>query len=266
MSTSECPLCLEEKELVRSHLIPRAMYNYCRTADSEPILVSTQVMMQTSRQLQEHLLCKRCEDVLNEGGERWLLPILARIDQTFPLLDIIEKFAPDQVDGEWRGYASFRNPEIQVNMLIHFAMGVFWKASVHSWTGGSRAPCIELGPYREEVRKFLRGETPFPRRMGLVLGILPRDKALISFNRPYRASAVGYHNYLFYVPGVQFVLSVGKLLPSDTRDICFASNSAHPILVADFSDDVKGLFRRIAIKAHKSQKLVRYLTEKKRSA
>jgi len=55
-------------------------------------------------------------------------------------------------------------------------------------------------------------------------------------------------------------------LPSDTRDICFASNSAHPILVADFSEDVKGLFRRIAIKAHRSQKLVRYLTEKKRSA
>ncbi len=239
------------------------MYDYCRTADSEPVLVTTQVMMQTSRQLQDHLLCKRCEDVLNEGGEQWLLPLLARIDLTFPLLDIIEEFPPDQVDGEWKGYAGFRNPKIEVDKLIHFAMGVFWKASVHSWTGSSREPRIELGPYRDEVRNFLRGETSFPHHMGLVVGILPRSKALISFNQPYRACAEGYHNFLFYVPGVQFVLSAGKQIPSDTRDICFASNWAHPILVADFSEDVKGLFRRIATKAHKSQKLVQYLTEKK---
>jgi hypothetical protein len=201
---------------------------------------------------------------LNDGGERWLLPLLARIDQTFPLLDIIEKFPPDQVDGEWKGYAAFRNPEIAVDKLIHFAMGVFWKASVHSWTGSSREPRIELGPYRERVRTYLRGETPFPEYMGLVVGILPRDKALISFNQPYRASAERYHNFVFYVPGVQFVLSVGKQILDDTPDICFASNWAHPILVADFSEDVKGLFRRIATKAHKSQKLLKYLSERKR--
>src|SRR6266850_1626361 len=89
---SQCSLCLEDKELVKSHLIPRAMYDYCRTADSEPVLMTTEVMMQTSRQLQDHLLCKLCEDVLNVGGEQWLLPLLARIDQTFPLLGIVEKF------------------------------------------------------------------------------------------------------------------------------------------------------------------------------
>jgi len=263
---SQCSLCLEDKELVKSHLIPRAMYDYCRTADSEPVLMTTEVIMQTSRQLQDHLLCKLCEDVLNVGGEQWLLPLLARIDQTFPLLGIVEKFPPDQVDGEWKGYAAFRNPEIEVDKLIHFAMGVYWKASVHSWTGSSREPRIELGPYREKVRTFLRGETSFPKHMALVVGILPRDKALISFNQPYRASAEGYHNFVFYVPGVQFIVSAGKQMPSDTPDICFASNWAHPILVAGFSEDIKGLFRRIVVKAHKSQKLVHYLAGKKRNA
>ena len=231
------------------------MYDYCRTTDSEPVLLTTHVMMQTSRQTQDHLLC--------EGCERWLLPLLARIDQTFPLLGIIEKFPPDQVDGEWKGYAAFRNPEIEVDKLVHFAMGVFWKASVHSWVGNSREPRIELGPYREKVRTFLRRDTPFPQHMGLVVGVLPREKALISFNQPYRASAQGYHNFLFYIPGIQFVLSVGKQIPTDMPQICFASNPAHPILVADFSEDVKGVFRRVATKAHKSQKLLKYLSEKK---
>jgi len=102
--------------------------------------------------------------------------------------------------------------------------------------------------------------------MALVVGILLRDKALISFNQPYRASAEGYHNFVFYVPGVQFIVSAGKQMPSDTPDICFASNWAHPILVAGFSEDIKGLFRRIVVKAHKSQKLVHYLAGKKRNA
>lgn len=110
---SQCALCREDKELVKSHLIPRAMYDYCRTADSEPVLMTTEVMMQTSRQLQDHLLCKRCEDVLNIGGEQWLLPLLARIDQTFPLLDIIEKLPPDQVEGDWKGYAAFRTQKLK---------------------------------------------------------------------------------------------------------------------------------------------------------
>jgi putative endonuclease len=134
----------------------------------------------------EKSLCRlrRMRGPLNDGGERWLLPLLARIDLTFPLLDIIEKLPPDQVDGEWMGYAAIRNPAVEVNKLIHFAMGVFWKASVHAWSGSSREPRIDLGPYREEVRGFLRGERVFPRHMGLVVGILPREKALISFNQP----------------------------------------------------------------------------------
>src|SRR5919109_2834716 len=164
-----CPLCLEEEELVSSHLISQAMYDYCRTADSEPVIMTSKILMQTSRQVQHALLCRRCEDVLNKGGENWLLPLLATVDGKFPLLDIIERLRPDVVDGELRVYAASRNPEIKIEKLIHFLMGVFWKASIHSWTGDSKTPRIELGPYRERVRIFLLGETGFPQNMGLVL-------------------------------------------------------------------------------------------------
>ncbi len=265
MVFGKCPLCLENKELVSSHLIPRAMYDYCRATDSEPVLITTEVMMQTSRQVQHRLLCQGCEDVLNGGGERWLLPLLATIDKKFPLLDIIEKVPPDIIDGELRGYAVSHNPEIEVDKLIHFAMGVFWKASVHSWRGDRKEPLIELGPYGEKVRMFLHGETPFPEHMGLVLGVLPREKAMISFNQPYRGSAEGCHNFLFYIPGILFALSVGKQLPWEMPSICFASNSAHPILVGDFSQDLMGIFRWAAAKAHKSKKLVEYMKATRRS-
>jgi hypothetical protein len=161
-----CPLCLEDKEIVSSHLIPQAMYDYCRTVDSEPVIMTSRIVMQTSRQVQHTLLCHDCEDILNKGGESWLLPLLATMDKKFPLLDIIERFEPDVVDGELRAYAAGRNPAIEIQKLIHFTVGVFWKASIHSWEGGNKTPRIELGPYGERVRTFLRGETPFPKNMG----------------------------------------------------------------------------------------------------
>ena len=120
---ARCPLCRKDKEIVSSHLIPQAMYDYCRAGDSEPVLMTSRIVMQTSRQVQHPLLCLDCEDVLNKGGETWLLPLLATLDQKFPLLDIIERFEPDEVDGELRIFHASRNPAVEVDKLIHFAMG-----------------------------------------------------------------------------------------------------------------------------------------------
>lgn len=258
-----CPLCLEDKEIVSSHLIPQAMYDYCRTADSEPVLMTTKVVMQTSRQLQHPLLCQTCEDVLNKGGENWLLPLLATIDKKFPLLDLIERVEPDVIDGELRAYAASRNPSIEINKLIHFVMGVFWKASIHSWEGGNKQPRIRLGPYGDRVRIFLRGQTAFPENMGLVLGVLPRENALVSFSVPYRNPVSEFHSFTFHIPGILFVLSVGKKLGPDMPLICFATNPAHPILVADLAQDIASVGAAIFGKAHKSKKLIEYMGRKK---
>jgi len=257
-----CPLCLEDKNAVSSHLIPQAMYDYCRSTDSEPVIMTSRVVMQTSRQVQHPLLCRDCEDVLNKGGENWLLPLLATMDKKFPLLDIIERFQPDVVDGELRMYAASRNPAIEIDKLIHFAMGVFWKASIHSWEGGSKTPRIELGPYGESVRAFLRGETLFPKNMGLILSATPREKALVSFSLPYRNPVSEFHSFTFHVPGLLFVLSVGKNLGADVPRVCFGTNPAHPILVADLAQDIASVGASIFGKAHKSRKLIEYMGRK----
>lgn len=262
MALGRCALCLENQELVSSHLIPQAVYDYCRSPGSEPVSMTSTIVMQTSRQVQHRLLCQRCEDILNKGGESWLLPLLATIDKKFPLLDIIEQFEPDEVDGEGRIYHASRNPAIEVHKIIHFAMGVFWKASVHSWKGGSKEPQIELGPYRERIRTFLRGETPFPQNMGLQLAVVPRDRAPIRFSLPYPKKQSEFHGFTFHIPGIILVLSVGKRLGPEMPRICFATNPAHPILVADFSKDITNEGAAIFRKARKSRNLIERLNRK----
>src|SRR5262249_30060245 len=137
--------------------------------------------------------------------------------------DIIERFEPDFVDGELRAYATSRNPAIEIDKMMHFAMGVFWKASVHSWEGGKREPRIELGPYRESVRTFLRRETRFPQNIGLVLAVMPREKVPVGFSLLYQNSQREFHGFTFHIPGIVFALSVGKRLPASMPQICFAT-------------------------------------------
>src|SRR5271167_136953 len=162
MPTQKCPLCLDIKPVVKSHLIPQAMYDYCRPPGGNPIAISSQLVIESSRQVQDYLLCLECEDCLNRGGETWLVPLLAQREGGFPFYDLLTRVGPAIIDDDVKGFAAANNPDIQPDKLTHFAMGVFWKAAVHSWSGSSTEPLIELGPYAEPIRRYLRGGTEFP--------------------------------------------------------------------------------------------------------
>ena len=260
MPVQECPLCLIEKPIVKSHLIPQAMYDYCRLPGGNPISITSELVIATSRQLQDSLLCLECEGLLNRGGEDWLLPLLATIDGAFPFYDLVTTIRPDVEEDGSACYAAARNPEIQVDKLVHFGMGVFWKASVHSWSGRRKNPLIDLGPYGEPIRKFLRGEADFPDHMAFVVGVLPPNRGLISFSQPYRGSAANWHNFLFYIPGIEFSLCVGRGVDQEQRSVCIASNPLHPILVTDFSKSVREVFAGVWRKARKARNVEKYLT------
>ena len=190
-----------------------------------------------------------------------MLPPLATMDGKFPFYDVLAKVPPDVADDEVKGYAAARNPDIDVQKLAHFALAVFWKASVHSWSGSRTEPQIELGKYGEELRKFLRGEAPFPKYMGLTVGVLPPPVKQISFCQPYCVSVIEFHQFLFYVPGIAYALSVGRAI-GDIKENCVLSNPLHPIVASDISGDILGIFRKISASAHKSQKLIKYVEQR----
>jgi hypothetical protein len=258
-----CKMCLQPEDLIRSHLIPRAVYSLCRTADSEPVKISTKVVMQTSRQTQDYLLCVKCDNFLSERGENWLLPKLKTWDKGFLLHDLLAEVPPDVIEGDGAAYAAMRNPKIDVGAITHFAIGIFWKASVHSWMKDRKEPRIELGPYSEKLRLFLRDEAAFPEHVMLNVGIC-RPKIMFSNAlEPYRGSSPGVRNYIFNVPGMQFVLTVGKTISPELKETCFFSNRLHPIIVTDLGTPMMELYRQQTKKAHRSRKLLAYLAAKK---
>lgn len=216
--------------------------------------------MQSGRELKDYLLCQPCDNLLNENGENWVLPRLARIDGSFPLYEIIRKLPPDAVDGDSALYAVARNPEILSEKIIHYAMGVYFKAAVHPWRGGTTDPLIDLGKYTEPVRKFVKDGGPFPENMALVVGISPPPVHAIMFTLPYRGRAIDTHNFIFGVPGMQFSLLVGNGVSEEARRTSFAPGPLRPLLLTDELCDTKlDVARDASAKAHRSKKLLEYV-------
>src|SRR3982074_2531244 len=104
-----CKLCLEDKELCDSHLLPKSLYALLKSKKKDPVMVTSEVARHTSRQVKHYLLCSVCEDILNRGGETWLLPLLATIEGNFPLFDIITSIPPEADELDIKAYSASKN-------------------------------------------------------------------------------------------------------------------------------------------------------------
>ncbi|HKI25865.1 MAG TPA: hypothetical protein VKA07_06040 [Candidatus Sulfotelmatobacter sp.] len=250
-----CPFCLLDKRLIESHLISKGIYSLVGGDANEAIRVNSRLIMHTSRQTKDVLLCQECDNSLNRNGENWIIPKLARADGKFFFLDILQELPPDTEKEPFKVYGAAKNPSIDVNKIVHFAMGIFWKASVHSWTGNGNTPRIELGPYRDHLRDFLRGDAPFPKNVSLNLFVQPRNRVLIWIAEPSRGKAKACRNFSFYVPGIRFDLYVGKQIRDQIRQLCFYANPAHPIVVYDSSNRFLDLKKEMERTARKSKRV-----------
>ena len=229
MKTGVCPGCLTSKSLVSSHLIPRAVYEYVRADELHPIVVGGGTVRATSDQLQAELLCAECEQILNAGGERWIVGKLCTFDRQFPLYDLLRREPPIIRDPDGDVFDAGKNPEVDVHSLCHFALSIFWKASVYHWGFGE----ISLGPYSEAIREWIRGARAFPPNLALNVTVSRPSTAQILINPPYETAAPRYHAYLLHVPGILFRLSVGKQIPLEEKILCLCSGTGRLIMVSD---------------------------------
>lgn len=249
-------MCLRDKELVSSHLMAAALYDYCRNPECSPIRVGQKVYP-TDKQIAAYLLCRDCETVLNQGGETWVTPKLARMDRRFPLFESLTTQQPAFSEDGAHIYCAANNPDIKAEKLAHFAMGMFWKAAVHSWKCDDHITKIELGPYADSIRKWLLGKNRFPEHACLQIAVSTPEKAQILFINPYEGRRSEWHSFFVYVLGVLFVIHVGKQV-RNASELCFFQNPAHPIWVWEqINSDFEKVFASQYRRAHKTQALFR---------
>jgi hypothetical protein len=227
----QCKLCSERRELRDSHLLPRSLYKTLRAADApnpNPIFLTSTRAGQTSKQLTDYVLCGRCEGLFNANGESWMMRQIAR-SEAFPLQEAVKGAPRLYADANFSVHSCVGVPRIDLSKLVYFALSVFWRASVHTWRVQDTETNIDLGPYTEPIREFLRGTGSFPQNTFLIVTVTPAREPAYVVIPPVRLLPRDFHLFVFYIPGVQFLLCTGRRVPDHFQDACIHHSPKHLI-------------------------------------
>lgn len=227
-TTGICKLCLKRRKLRKSHLLGRAFYKMCKEVGSEPIVMTPQIILPTSRQVSDYVLCEACEQLFSRNGESYVSKLV--YDGTdFPLLDKMSVALTVTEETNLLVYSA-NAMGLNVGKIAYFALSVFWRASVHSWaTIGSQRTSVSLGACEEPIRKFLLGKGPFPADIAVVVHACSDhgSKGLIFF--PTAAIGSTYATYSILVRGVYFRLLTGLTPRAHGRRLCIVNSPRHVI-------------------------------------
>lgn len=238
----QCALCRRNgEELQDSHFLPAGVYRVIRDereVNPDPLKFNDHGVFQNSAQVSDYLLCHKCEERLNKNGECWFLANYWRKKQ-FRLASLLEAEVPEVIFPRIKIYHAARIPRFNNDALTYFPASMFWRASVHRWRmAGKRNRGIELGPYEEQVRKYLLGEAQFPQDCVLWVSVPENITPMAGLSlTPYGGRKGGHHAYKLILLGVGFHLLVGRRLPAEYREMCFVRGRGNPIFRTDMLED-----------------------------
>ncbi|MHA1360899.1 MAG: hypothetical protein ACTSRC_22485 [Candidatus Helarchaeota archaeon] len=255
---NKCPLCDKIGEIRNSHLIPAAFYRII-ARNSEPVVIDGKVQRISNRQIKKELLCSNCELKLSENGEMYVSRNCLR-ENKFVFRDILFNMKPVMEKGGYKIYNISMNSEIDIQKILYFAISVFWRAAVIRWNiGNNERVKIHLGSYYEsQLKSYLMGEIEFPKYTTLHLFIDCEDKYRF-ITIPYKIGKKNMVNmYGFSVPGMMFILAIGRSIPEVLRTGClyhYKTITLADILHSKLSTDIFNLFSKSRV----SKKLKKYL-------
>ncbi len=233
---------MQSFKLKNSHFIPSAFYKAAKKSDPDhenPVVVTKNIVMQTSKQATAPLLCGECEDRFNKFGEKWTLANCWQGDDAFPLRTAILARPPSYTKPGFSIYDTVGLAGVDQQRLVYFGASIFWRASIQDWHLVESGPKLELGPYEEQLRLFLLGRADFPTDAAFVLSM--------SGEKDVRASSMAIfpyyknHNkdcrqYNFTMNGLTFDLFVGNSLPPACRGMCLLRSPNQPVFMAALMD------------------------------
>lgn len=194
-----CALCLQDRGLQRSHVIPEFMYTPMYDDKHRfQVISTTNPAREHSEQkgLREKLLCNDCESQLSVH-ERYVSQVLSGA------ISVQATHRGDLVSIEGLNYKHFRL----------FGLSVLWRAGVsrHAFFGQ-----VRLGPHEETLRKLIEQNAPgLPSQYGFFLApIVHNDRNVRDLMvQPTNARLGGHYCYRFVFGGLVWVFVVSSHSP-----------------------------------------------------
>lgn len=218
-----CGLCKKNRPLVESHLIPQSIYKIIvnTSLSKSPILAKGNKFVKTSTQVKSHFLCCSCEGDLSKCGEDHVLRYTYRESSKFRFQQILSGLKPEFKMDNALVFSGNKMPKIKISHFVHFAAGIFWKASAGKWNFlGEQLKSNQLGKkYERQFREFLLGKAQFPQNAVLTMSVSNEKKPFPISIFPNSYKHDGYFQHRFYIPGIEFILWIGNLIPMDQKNI-----------------------------------------------
>lgn len=217
-----CKLCLKDKNLQVSHLLPRALYQMTRgaagAANPDPIMITRANALRTSKQAKQYLLCHDCEGLFNRNGEDW---ILRQVDngREFPLLNRLNVAMPLEKERDIEKFSG-SDVGIETDKLAYFALSVVWRASVVAWFVMGEEISIALGEFEESFRQYLIGEASFPENVVVVATVSTDYLSRDGFLAPARVPDGPHISFAMLTRGIWFRVVMDKILPAHVKRAC----------------------------------------------
>jgi len=234
-----CKLCLLQSELQDSHFLPKSAYKLIQQSENEPpVVIKHTVTLQTNEQMRDYVLCRKCEQLFNENGERWVMEHCFRNDGGFKLKNFIEASSPVMGNG-LKVYSAAAIPQIDVEKLAYFVTSVVWRASIHDWKSGKdRIRRLYLGKYTEELRRYLLGETPFPENAAVWVSIIPEPGLWMTASPPYGERLNECWRYKLPFLGISFMFFLGARIDQTIRRMCTLRSPEKFVYMGDVASEM----------------------------
>jgi hypothetical protein len=249
----QCRLCLHDRKLRKSHLMPAALWAGARDPgrkNPNPVLMTATVSRTSSNQLWTRLLCSACEERFNNNGERyvlsWIRPKGITVGE-FPLLDRVKLALPIHSTSTLNAYAGDR-VGIETEKFGYFALSIFWRAAVQRWRlpDGRLTQQIAIGELEDRIRKYLLSEADFPEDVVVLLTICLDEESRGTFYPPAVRRSAPVPSYGLLVQGVHFSIVIGANIPAEVRSVCCVKSPQHAIFLRDCREDTFRSFSTLA--------------------
>lgn len=247
MHIGQCGLCLKSRELKVSHCLPAALYRLAREPgrkNPNPVVTRPTNTLTSSKQVSAHFLCESCEQRFSSAGENLVLAECARSRTEFKLRQRLNKLSPlVKSEGPISIYDAQAALGGALDKYLYFAASVFWRAAAHKWKWGIQAVRrIFLGEaYQEQFRRYLLGEVGLPSSARIFLHVSSEAEVGTTTIFPCTSRIKGTHRHKFYIPGLLFILFLGRNVLHEFESASLNSTYQKGVWICPFEND--SLFR-----------------------
>ena len=216
-----CALCLRNRELRDSHLIPKAAYRLIKkTSGESPVVITKGLVSTTDLQVHRYLLCDECEQRF-AGPERYALFQCNR-GRRFRLQELLGTLTPLVENADPVPYDTSGVPGLlDIPSLVYFSSSLLWRASVSTWRFWGQMITLDLGrKYNEEFRRYLLGESGFPADAAVWISVTSSREPPFVCVGPHLRSKTTYHQFEMQIFGIRWSMFVGREIHPTVRRMC----------------------------------------------